>query len=67
MTTMSTTAVTFDYPALHAAMTARLVSLGAPVIEGPGEDLLLAICGRQSALPALHGDGVPELAARISR
>jgi uncharacterized protein (TIGR03083 family) len=36
-------------------------------VEGPAEDLLLAICGRRSALAALQGDGVPELSARISR
>jgi uncharacterized protein (TIGR03083 family) len=39
----------------------------APRVEGPAEDLLLAICGRQSALAALHGSGVPELSGRISR
>ena len=39
----------------------------ARTVEGPGEDLLLAMCGRPSALVALHGDGVAELAARISR
>jgi uncharacterized protein (TIGR03083 family) len=39
----------------------------APTIEGPGEDLLLAICGRRSGLANLHGDGMTELAARISR
>ena len=39
----------------------------APRVEGPAEDLLLAICGRRTGLAALHGDGVAELAARISR
>ena len=39
----------------------------AHTVEGPGEDLLLAICGRPSALAALHGEGLAELAARISR
>jgi uncharacterized protein (TIGR03083 family) len=39
----------------------------APTVEGPAEDLLLAICGRQVGLATLHGDGVSELAARIGR
>jgi uncharacterized protein (TIGR03083 family) len=39
----------------------------SPTIAGPGEDLLLAICGRRTGLAALHGDGVAELAARINR
>jgi uncharacterized protein (TIGR03083 family) len=39
----------------------------APRVEGPAEDMLLAICGRTSALTALHGNGVAELSARISR
>jgi uncharacterized protein (TIGR03083 family) len=39
----------------------------APDIAGPAEDVLLAICGRKSALAALRGNGVPELSARISR
>ena len=36
-------------------------------IEGPAEDLLLAVCGRPIGLATLHGGGVAELAARISR
>ena len=39
----------------------------APTIAGPAEDLLLAICGRPSGLARLHGDGVAELTARITR
>lgn len=39
----------------------------APTVEGPAEDVLLAICGRPSGLATLHGDGVSELAARIKR
>ena len=39
----------------------------APTVEGPAEDLLLAICGRPSGLARLHGDGVAELTARITR
>ncbi len=38
-----------------------------PEVEGPAEDLLLAMCGRPSGLAALGGDGVAELAARINR
>lgn len=39
----------------------------APLVQGPAEDLLLAITGRQAGLAALSGDGVAALAARISR
>ena len=36
-------------------------------VEGPAEDLLLAMCGRPIGLSALSGDGVAEVRARISR
>ena len=39
----------------------------APGVTGPAEGLLLALAGRQVGLQDLHGDGVAELAARISR
>ena len=38
-----------------------------PTVEGPGEDILLALCGRPAGLAALTGDGVAELRARIGR
>ncbi len=38
-----------------------------PAVEGPAEDLLLAMCGRPAGLVALQGAGVAELRARISR
>jgi uncharacterized protein (TIGR03083 family) len=37
-----------------------------PEVEGPAENLLLALCGRPAGLAALHGAGVAELTARIS-
>ena len=40
---------------------------GGPAVEGPAEDLLLAMCGRPAGLAGLQGDGVAELTARISR
>lgn len=40
---------------------------GGPEVVGPAEDLLLALCGRPGGLAALHGNGVAELTARISR
>ena len=36
-------------------------------VEGPAEDLLLALCGRPIGLATLVGNGVTELAARINR
>ena len=39
----------------------------APEVTGPAESLLLALCGRPIGLPDLQGEGVAELAARISR
>jgi uncharacterized protein (TIGR03083 family) len=39
--------------------------IDAPTVEGPAEDLLLALCGRPLGLAALHGDGVPELSKRL--
>jgi uncharacterized protein (TIGR03083 family) len=38
---------------------------GSPTVEGPAEDLLLAVCGRPAGLATLTGDGVSLLAARI--
>jgi uncharacterized protein (TIGR03083 family) len=40
---------------------------GGPAVEGPAEDLLLAMCGRPAGLAALQGDGDAELTTRISR
>jgi uncharacterized protein (TIGR03083 family) len=40
---------------------------GEPTVEGPAEDLLLALCGRPIGLTDLQGSGVSELVARISR
>ena len=37
-----------------------------PVVAGPGEALILAAAGRPVALADLDGDGVGELAARIT-
>jgi uncharacterized protein (TIGR03083 family) len=39
----------------------------APRVEGPAEDVLLAVCGRPSGLARLSGNGALELAARIAR
>jgi uncharacterized protein (TIGR03083 family) len=39
----------------------------APGVSGPAESLLLALCGRQAGIADLQGDGVAELAARITR
>ena len=36
-------------------------------VEGPAEDLLLALCGRPIGLATLAGNGVTELAERINR
>jgi len=36
-----------------------------PIVEGPAEDLLLAICGRSAGLATLSGNGVEQLRARI--
>jgi uncharacterized protein (TIGR03083 family) len=36
-----------------------------PLIEGPGESLLMAIAGRRGIVPELTGPGVPTLAERI--
>jgi uncharacterized protein (TIGR03083 family) len=38
---------------------------GAVAVEGPAEDLLLALGGRPAGLAALHGDGVALLAQRV--
>jgi uncharacterized protein (TIGR03083 family) len=38
---------------------------GGPFIEGPSEDLALALAGRPIGLQTLRGDGVSELARRI--
>ena len=37
-----------------------------PVVEGPGEALLMAIAGRPAALPELWGPGVQTLARRMA-
>lgn len=37
-----------------------------PVVEGPGEALLLAMTGRPAALPELAGPGLPTLVARVA-
>jgi uncharacterized protein (TIGR03083 family) len=37
----------------------------APSVEGPAEDLLLALCGRPGGLGALRGDGLDQLTRRI--
>ena len=37
-----------------------------PVVRGPAEDLLLAVAGRPAGLAALTGDGIPQLAYRVS-
>jgi uncharacterized protein (TIGR03083 family) len=39
----------------------------APAVEGPADDLLLALCGRPAGLAALRGDGVEALSGRIRR
>ena len=39
---------------------------GSPVVEGPAEDLLLAVCGRPAGLATLTGDGVSLLSARLA-
>ncbi|MEI7058982.1 maleylpyruvate isomerase family mycothiol-dependent enzyme [Nocardioides sp. CCNWLW239] len=39
---------------------------GADVV-GPGEALLMAVCGRADALPELAGDGLATLAGRVRR
>ncbi len=36
-------------------------------VRGPIDALLLLLTGRSAALPRLTGDGIPELAARLSR
>jgi hypothetical protein len=36
-----------------------------PVVEGPGEALLMAVAGRRDAVGELSGPGQPTLAARI--
>ena len=41
-------------------------TVGAPEVSGPGEALLLAMCGRPAALDDLSGAGVETLRARIS-
>ena len=42
-------------------------AVNAPEVTGPAESLLLALSGRHLGLQDLHGDGVAELTARISR
>jgi uncharacterized protein (TIGR03083 family) len=37
-----------------------------PAVEGPAEDLLLAVSGRRAGLAGLRGDGVDELRRRIA-
>jgi len=37
-----------------------------PAVHGPAEDLLLAVAGRPAGLAALTGDGLPQLAYRVS-
>lgn len=49
--------------ALTATDLDRTWGVGAPV-RGRGLDLLMAVCGRRSALTTLTGDGVVELTAR---
>ena len=39
--------------------------LDAPIVEGPAEDLLLAVCGRPAGLATLTGDGVAQLTDRL--
>lgn len=36
-----------------------------PIVEGPGEALLMALAGRPAALPELSGSGAPTLAERV--
>ena len=38
---------------------------GSAIVEGPAEDLLLALAGRRVGLATLSGDGVAELARRL--
>jgi len=38
---------------------------GNPTVEGPSEDLLLALCGRPAGLAALHGSGLGEISRRL--
>lgn len=52
---------------LHlAASDSAFVTGAGPAVEGATLDLVLAMAGRPSALARLHGDGVPELARRIT-
>ena len=37
-----------------------------PIVEGPGEALLMAMAGCPAALPELSGPGTPTLAERIT-
>jgi uncharacterized protein (TIGR03083 family) len=37
-----------------------------PLVEGPGEALLMAIAGRACALPELSGPGLPTLTSRLT-
>lgn len=73
------TAVVTKNPVIAPAKTARDLRFtatdldwsygppAAPHVEGPAEDLLLAICGRRVGLASLTGDGVAELLVRICR
>ena len=37
-----------------------------PLVHGPAEAVMLALCGRVAALPDLDGDGLPELTRRLA-
>lgn len=51
---------------LHLVATDAAWTHGAgPEVAGPVTDLLLAVAGRPAGLAALHGEGVPALAARL--
>jgi len=39
---------------------------GLPTVEGPAEDLLLALCGRPLGLAALNGAGLGQLSGRLA-
>jgi uncharacterized protein (TIGR03083 family) len=41
------------------------VSGSGEVVAGRGADLMMAVCGRQSVLPKLHGPGVAALRSRV--
>ncbi len=64
-------AVGFVPKGLPAGLRFEATDLGwaagaGPVVQGPGEAVLLALTGRPAALPDLSGDGLPILTRRLA-